>query len=435
MVVAKWFGDAGGSTTYVLDETAEEWGGKSLGLMKLGQFTNVPKGFALSTEAYNEFVEEENIELDWISETDMNPEKVSQEVSDMFENASLPYRIQEEVTSRLEEMEMPVAARSSATDEDGDENSMAGVMESELHLSDTAEVLDGIKEVYKSRFSPEGIQYRQNQELDEVGGVGVAILEMVDPQAGGVVFTTRPSNPDRMGIEAGEAPWHVVEPDEEGEVTDFYKVAKDNIPYGDGVVNYDHDNRNGETSVMTDEQLTEVARMGQDIERSFDNEMDVEFAIDRDTGEIYALQARPIVEDINYEPEFELSDVAQDQIIANGEYFRNPGRHELPVVVLEDSNPMEGYEPEGVFNHADEEFDDGYIIAAAYMNLDIINDAENVEAIAASEVGSNSHAATIAGDYGLTYIGGLDAKPEELLETGDRAVIEYNGRDGFMYQE
>lgn len=432
MSVTRRFG--GSEDSFVLGETVDEWGGKSLGLMKLSQFTDVPPGFAVSTEAYDRFVEEEDIDLDWIQGTSRDPESVSAEVSEVFEEASLPYDVQQEVEEELQRLDMPVAARSSAVDEDGDDNSLAGVMESELHLSDTGEVLDGIKDVYKSRFSPEGIEYRQNQGLDEVGGVGVTVLEMVQPQAGGVIFTTRPSNPERMGIEAGEAPWDVVEPDGEGDVTDFYKVAKEDVPYTEGVVNYEHDNRDGGESVMTDEQLTQVSRIGQDVERSFDNEMDVEFAIDRESGEVYALQARPITEDINYEPEFELSDVDDDQVIANGEYFRNPGRHELPVVVLTDSNPMEGYSPEDAFDRPNEEFEDGYVIASEHMNPDIINDAENVQAIAASEAGSNSHAATIAGDYGLTYIGGLDSNPEEELQTGDEVVVEYNGRDGFMYQ-
>ncbi len=425
----------GSEDRYVLGETAEDWGGKSLGLMKLSQFTDLPPGFAISTDAYDQFLEEENIDLDWIQDTSRTPENVSQEVAEIFDEASLPYDVQQEVEEELERLDMPVAARSSAVDEDGDENSLAGVMESELDLHSTGEVLDGIKSVYKSRFSTEGIEYRQNQGLDESGGVGVTVLEMVNPQAGGVIFTTRPSNPERMGIEAGEAPWHVVEPDEDGEVTDFYKVAKEDVPYTEGgVVNYEHDNRDGEQSILTDQQLTQVARIGQDVERSFDNEMDVEFAVDQETGQVYALQSRPITEDINYEPEFELSDVDSDQVIANGEYFRNPGRHELPVVVVEDSNPMEGYELDGDFPTVNDEFSDGYILATAHMNPDIINDAENVEAIAASEAGSNSHAATIAGDYGLTYIGGLDSKPERQLQTGDEAVVEYNGRDGFIYE-
>ena len=432
MSVTRRFG--GSENSFVLGETVEEWGGKSLGLMKLSQFTDVPPGFAVSTDAYDRFIEEEDIDLNWIQGTSRDPESVSEEVSEIFEEASLPYDVQQEVEEELQCLNMPVAARSSAVDEDGDDNSLAGVMESELHLSDIGEVLDGIKDVYKSRFSPEGIEYRQNQGMDEVGGVGVTVLEMVQPQAGGVIFTTRPSNPVRMGIETGKAPWDVVEPDEEGEVTDFYKVIKEEIPYTEGVVNYEHDNRDGRESVMRDEQLTQVARIGQDVERSFDNEMDVEFAIDRESGEVYALQARPITEDINYEPEFELSDVDQDQIIADGEYFRNPGRHELPVVVVDESNPMSGYELDGEFETFNQEFSDGYIIATAHMNPDIINDAENVKAIVASEAGSSSHAATIAGDYGLTYIGGLDSKPEEELRTGDEAVVEYNGRDGFMYE-
>jgi len=433
MSLTKRFG--GSEDNFVLGETVQEWGGKSLGLMKLDQFTNVPAGFAVSTDAYEQFVEEEDIDLDWIQGTSQDLEQVSNEVSDVFDEASLPYDVQEEVERELDRLDLPVAARSSAVDEDGDDNSLAGVMESELHLEDTAAVLDGIKSVYKSRFSTEGIEYRQNQGLDEVGGVGVTVLEMVQPQAGGVIFTTRPSNPERMGIEAGEAPWDVVEPEDDGDVTDFYKVVKDDVPYTDGEVNYEHDNRDGGPSVLTDAQLTQVSRIGQDVERSFDNEMDVEFAVDRNTGDVYALQARPITEDINYTPEFELSDVDSDQVVANGEYFRNPGRHELPVVVVNDSNPMEGYELDGDFDAINDEFSDGYILATAHMNPDIINDAENVEAIAASEAGSNSHAATIAGDYGLTYIGGLDSKPEEELQTGELAVVEYNGRDGFMYQQ
>lgn len=424
----------GSENRFVLGETVDDWGGKSLGLMKLSQFTNVPPGFAVSTDAYSSFLEEEEIDLSWIPETEQNPESVSAEVSAVFEEASLPYDVQQEVEEELQRLDMPVAARSSAVDEDGDDSSLAGVMESELHLSGVGEVLDGIKNVYMSRFCPEGIRYRQNQGLDEVGGVGVTVLEMVQPQAGGVMFTTRPSNPERMGIEAGKAPWDVVEPDEEGGVTDFYKVAKEDVPYAEGVVNYEHDNRDGGESVMTDEQLTQVTRIGQDIERSFDNEMDVEFAIDKETGEVYALQARPITEDINYEPEFELSDVEDNRVIANGEYFRNPGRHELPVVVLTDSNPMEGYRPHSAFERPNEEFDDGYVIASEHMNPDIINDAENAKAIAASEGHSSSHAATIAGDYGLTLIGNLDSNPEEELQTGDEVVVEYNGRDGFMYE-
>src|SRR5690606_20328983 len=80
-----------------------------------------------------------------------------------------------------------LAVRSSALDEDGRQHSFAGQFESYLYVKPT-DVLNRIKDVWRSVFSERVHAYRQANRLGPSLGIGVIVQEMIEADAAGVAF-------------------------------------------------------------------------------------------------------------------------------------------------------------------------------------------------------------------------------------------------------
>jgi pyruvate,water dikinase len=202
---------------------------------------------------------------------------------------------------------VPVAVRSSAGAEDSETASYAGQQETYLHVRGADAVRDRVRDCWASFFSERAIFYRQRKgSLDDLA-MAVVVQRMVSAEVAGVLFTCDPvqRRRDRMVVEAvlglGEAAVS-------GAVTpDHYVLKRDGtvkraqvamqpfaiVPLPDGGT---QERRlgpdDGGAQKLSEEQLRELARIGDDLEQRLGRPQDIEWAIE--DGEIYVLQARPV---------------------------------------------------------------------------------------------------------------------------------------------
>jgi len=91
--------------------------------------------------------------------------------------------------------DLKYAVRSSAEGEDGTNHSFAGQYETKLNVP-YLELLNSIKEVWKSVVSDHVLAYRKKNNLEDDFGITVIIQEMVQPEISGVAFGLDPLTGD-----------------------------------------------------------------------------------------------------------------------------------------------------------------------------------------------------------------------------------------------
>jgi pyruvate, water dikinase len=228
---------------------------------------------------------------------------------DMVAGCDIPGELAEAVEAAYDELgdEPAVAVRSSACAEDSQEASFAGQQETYLHVRGAADVLERIRECWASFFSERALFYRaQKGSLDDLG-MAVVVQRMVSAEVAGVLFTVDPvqRRKDRMLV---EAVFGLGEAGVSGQVTpDNYVLARDGTlkrqrlsvqplviesgPEG-GTVERVLDPEDGAAPTLGEEQLHELARLGDDLHGRLGGPQDIEWAIEG--GELFVLQARPV---------------------------------------------------------------------------------------------------------------------------------------------
>lgn len=447
----------------VLTPDVENWGGKGANLLELAQFNNVPPGFIVNADPWRKYAEQPEIQgLEWIDSDgdvdlswiqtnrqrgDITLSEIQDTTQEVFLNNQIPSNYEAEIDEALQGYEPEFFTRSSAVNEDGEDNSGAGRLESFGPFTTTDEVLDGTKKVYSSAFDEKALNYLVENGMDSFGGVAVVVQEAVDPAFGGVIYSSDPNgDPDDVYMEVNETPWQVVDDD----VRDIIHVNKGDIPQGRRASgNYRHKNNKkpGEEPLPDAEDIMEVAGVASDIEDIYDLPMDIEFAYDQQEGELYILQGRPITVDGYDQPEFEIPDeirdISRDERLAETGIVRNAGiLKDTPAVVVRDTDPggIDQTQPidpeygdiENELNDYNQQFDDGYVLVTNVMNEDIENLTGNAEGLVASDGGKTSHASTVADENGLLYMGALETQPQDKLEHGDEVYMAVNGHKGVL---
>ncbi len=200
----------------------------------------------------------------------------------------------------------PVAVRSSACAEDSETASYAGQQETYLYVRGADDVLARVRDCWASFFSERAIFYRERKgSLDDLG-MAVVVQRMVRAEVAGVLFTCDPVHRrrDRMVVEAvlglGEAAVS-------GAVTpDHYVLKRDGtvkraqvarqpfaiVPVESGGTEERQLGDEGGEQKLDEEQLRELARIGDDLEQRLGGPQDIEWALEG--GELFVLQARPV---------------------------------------------------------------------------------------------------------------------------------------------
>lgn len=176
----------------------------------------IPEGFAITTDAYFEFVRNNGIdkliemELSRKSELDLRWEEIwdaALRIRLAFTRGTLSPVIEEAILKTLSHWPegTKFAVRSSSPEEDAKDFSFAGVHESYVNVSGTKQVLDKIKLVWASLWSDRALLYKKESGLDPAtSSMAVLVQKMEHREVSGLTFTADPSNrnQDYMIVEA-----------------------------------------------------------------------------------------------------------------------------------------------------------------------------------------------------------------------------------------
>ena len=263
--------------------------GKFLLLMKQNGF-NVPDGFVLDSDTYDETVrgkaEEiisqalENLNKDNIKET-------SNGLNELFNKIKLPEKTADEIKSIVSSDKL-YAVRSSGTKEDLDEFSFAGQYQTFLNTK-PEDVEARVIDCYRSMFSEIILSYLVNRKIDLKDlKMSVVVQEMVASDKSGICFTIDPvtGNDKTMLIEVSEGL---------GEDIVSGKTVPEQYHYNW----YDNKetDRKADNKLISEAKVEEYAKVFASIQQQFGYPCDIEFAIKDD--ELFILQSRRITK-LNY---------------------------------------------------------------------------------------------------------------------------------------
>jgi len=294
--------------------------GGSLGELTRAQIA-VPAGFVVTTQGFERFFseleKEDSIRLRAQALRDHELEKISslcEQVRARFEGAPLPDDVCADIVAAHAELcgpdrSSPLAVRSSATAEDSEDASFAGLQDTYLWVKGVAATLGYVRSCWASLYSVPSISYRRKHGIPENEvAIAVVVQKMVDARSAGVMFTRSPLTGDRSVITI-EATWGLGSAVVGGEVTpDRFVVAKitgeisvreiseksiQHVPAeGGGIKQVETPAELCRVPSISDPELKALADIGRKVERHYGRPQDIEWAIDR-AGEILLLQSRP----------------------------------------------------------------------------------------------------------------------------------------------
>ena len=298
----------------------------------LGELINagvrVPPGFALTTEGYRRFMAEAGIDrevaslLAGVDAQDIEAlEQVSVQIRAVIEAQPFSIEIEDLVAECYRKLAVrccmpavPVAVRSSATAEDLPGASFAGQQDTYLWIRGVDDLLHHMRRCISSLYTGRAIAYRANKGFgaDQVA-ISVGVQKMANSYTAGVMFTIHPANGDRSVIVI-DSNFGFGESVVSGEVTpDHFVVNKITLDIIDRTISqklicYTVDPKTQTSQAievpferqrvqsLIDDEITELAWMGKQIEKHYGRPMDIEWAVDKDLpagGNIFILQARP----------------------------------------------------------------------------------------------------------------------------------------------
>lgn len=312
----------------------EQVGGKnaSLGEM-ISNLSNlgvqVPGGFATTAFAFKEYLEVSGLatkisqKLKTLDTEDIDALRAAgSEVRGWIMDTPFQPALQTAITEAYGKMkeqlgtDFSVAVRSSATAEDLPDASFAGQQETFLNVNGSDEIIAKAHEVFASLYNDRAISYRVHHgfEHDDVYlSVGVQQMVRSDLAASGVMFSmdTESGFNDVVFITSSYGLGEMVvqgavNPDEfyvykNALSADRPAVLRRNLgskaiemTYADTGVKTDHVSaERSQQFSITDAEVESLAKQAMTIEQHYGRPMDIEWAKDGVTGNLYIVQARP----------------------------------------------------------------------------------------------------------------------------------------------
>jgi len=348
---------------------------------------------------------------------------------DQTEAIQLAYR---ELCQRTHTDNLPVAVRSSATAEDLPDASFAGQQESYLNIRGERALLEACKACFASLYTDRAIAYREEHGFaHHLVALSVGVQQMIDADAAGVMFTldTESGFPDVVTISAS---WGLGETIVKGSVNpDRYMVFKPllsapgrtpiveraagsklvKLVYGDDDSQatrlQDTTAAEQESLVLSDAEVMQLAHWAAAIEDHYDKPMDMEWARDGNSGNLFILQARP-----------ETVESRRDRSVLVS--YRLTGKGE----VLAEGASVGGAIVVGTVHHAKspaevDDFPDGAILVTERTDPDWMPIMRKAGGVVTDRGGPTSHAAIVSRELKLPAIVG----------TGDGTATLPEGRE------
>ncbi|HUO58998.1 MAG TPA: phosphoenolpyruvate synthase, partial [bacterium] len=292
----------------------------------------VPEGFAITSQAYWDILEQNHLAgaLDQLAEeAGKKPKRLKiagKAARGLLLRAQFPLeltleirRAYRELCARCGDGDLAVAVRSSATAEDLPDASFAGQQETFLNVKGEKALLEACRKCYASLFTDRAISYRVEKGYSHMKvalSIGVQRMVRSDVGASGVMFSidTESGFPRAALINAAFGLGETVV---QGEVDpDEYMVFKPLLenpalapilekkrgakkikmvygPQGAGTRIVRTSPGEQAAYVLTDGEILKLGRWAALVEKHYGKPMDMEWAKDGKTGELFMVQARP----------------------------------------------------------------------------------------------------------------------------------------------
>jgi pyruvate,water dikinase len=309
---------------YVLDfseidrTSGEKVGGKGANLGELYQIPEieVPPGFCIATDAFNDFVNTSQEYKNLLNslqrnggESRLELQTIGERLRSHLENLEMPAPIQDEILQawQISGSHQAYAVRSSATAEDLPGASFAGQQDTFLNVQGKANLLYSIKKCWASLFSDRAIVYRsQNGFPHDQVKLAVVVQHMIFPDISGIMFTADPVTGNRKIISI-DASFGLGEALVSGFVSaDLYQVKLDKLIHkqiarkeveiransSGGTVREEIEEERKTAPSLSEENALQLSKIGQRIQEHFGSPQDIEWCLAK--GRIFILQSRPI---------------------------------------------------------------------------------------------------------------------------------------------
>jgi pyruvate,water dikinase len=441
-------------------------GGKNANLGELLQHlakagVRVPDGFALVADAFRRHLREARLDdeiygaLDRLDVRDIAAlARTARSIRDRVRAAPLPEDIEAELRTaydllsrRYGEAATDVAVRSSATAEDLPEASFAGQQESYLNVRGYASLLEAVRNCMASLFTDRAIVYRAERGYGHRSvalSVGVQKMVRSDLACAGVIFTLDPESGFRDVVHINGA-WGLGETVVKGQVNpDEIAIHKPTLALGfRSIVRRDAGDKavklvyaeggTGATKqlrvsaadrkrlVIDDDEALELARWAVAIETHYGVPMDIEWAKDGRSNELFVVQARP-------------ETVHARAKTAALELYRLKSKAK-PVLVGKSVGAKIGVGRVRVIHDAADlaSFVDGEVLVAPMTDPDWEPVLARAAAVVTDQGGRTCHAAIVSRELGIPCVVGTGTATRELAMGQIVTASCAEGSEGHVY--
>lgn len=421
---------------------------------------NVPNGFATTSKAFWVFLDENKLKkplkrlMDQLDRNHFsNLEIIGEKARNLILNGILPSDLSDAIGNAYKQLcgndFAEVAVRSSATAEDLPDASFAGQHDTFLNISGEKTLLEAVKKCFASLYTNRAIKYREDKGFQHHNialSVGIQLMVRADKGCSGVGFTIEPeSGFENVILLSGV--WGlgenivqgVVNPDEfyvfkptlqqgknpiinkklgDKKLTMVYAGIKDDLT----TVNIETPIEKQQQFVLTDLEVTELAKWALLIEQHYNKPMDIEWAKDGITNELYIIQARPETvhhsKDKNFLVEYSL--LEKGEILANGNAVGSKIKVGKAYLL---KTPKDA-----------ENLDGNSIIVTDNITPDWDPLLKQIGGIITNKGGRTSHAAIVARELGVPAIVGCGNATSEIEDMEIITMSCAQGKTGYIYQ-
>lgn len=424
------------------------------------QGVSVPNGFALTAEAYREFLRYNKLDKK-IKETlkGLNVKnvralsKAGEKVRNLILSGSFPKEMIEEIRASYQVLskeykkeKVDVAVRSSATAEDLPDASFAGQQETYLNVRGEKMLLDSVRKCLASLFTDRAISYREDKGFDHLSiALSVCVQKMIrsDMGSSGVMFTLDTESGFK-GVVLINAAYGLGEYVVKGRVIpDQFYVFKGGLEKGfKSIISrrlgskevkliYAPQSGTKQEKVkisdqkqfcLTEDEVVQLAKWGVVIEKHYGHPMDIEWARDGQTKQLYIVQARSetvksqasktVIESYRLKK--------KGTVLASGAGVgQKIGQGKVRII----NSPKQ-------LN----QFKAGEVLVTRITDPDWEPIMRIAAAIVTEQGGKTSHAAIVSRELGIPCIVGA-AKVRQLLKAGTEVTVSCaEGEVGYVYK-
>lgn len=436
----------------------------------------VPNGFAITSEAYWYLLDSGEIRqkiidlLDGVDVTEIDVLKTrSKKIRELIFGTPFPADLREEIFKAYEILskeynmkEADVAVRSSATAEDLPDASFAGQQDTYLNIKGKTELIHYIKSCLASLFTDRAVSYRASRGFDHFKvalSVGVQKMVRADKGSAGVMFSidTETGFKDAVFITSS---WGLGENVVGGTVNpDEFYVFKPTLKEGKRPIikrqlghkhqkmvyaprGSDHPTKNIKTTQremktfsITDSDILTLAHYAIKIEEHYTKEageyrpMDMEWAKDGDSGDIFIVQARPeTVQSQNMKKQGGANKIEKFKFI-------HPNDKKEIILTGKAIGSKIGTGKARIINDIEhmDTFKEGEILVTDNTDPDWEPAMKKAAAVITNRGGRTCHAAIVAREIGVPAIVGAIGATDRLYNGMEITVSCAEGEEGHIY--